>query len=402
MLELHMETSEEGEVTPVVPVTWKFTDELVNKLMEGEYANPYLIIAVGYEETYGYEMDLIHFVPTKVYVRRLLDASPKEFIQFSKVGKNVVLAFVVNVERKSDEALVWKWQRSPGEMSFDHTPKKGHSLDVDTNDDSRFQIASFQHDVIVPAELFAPEPPQFLKTLVNQFHVVFNTKAFDQCDFRRRVLISLTLSVPVQIYGIFARLLSLLYAIIAAKRDISLRKLFALNPHDFGNYLDTSFWYTKKDRSKRNSLIKWLSPPQLLLYAAIATGALLPGVAGAYFGSLRYNLTLESSVSVGFTFSDVLFWAAIIDSILIGIVGLCLLAFTRKGHRLVKAAFRKVFKQKEYQYTIEADPNMFDLLRKQIKSTVDATPDQVQNKTVHLRFQEIKSWVCKPFARITS
>jgi|GEM_PF-5431655 len=394
MIELHMETDEKGEVAPVIPVTWSFTSELVDKLARKGCANPYLVIAVGYEKL-NYR-GFNEFKATKVYIRRLLDSSPKEFLEFSKPGTNVVLAIVVNVNNKDDEKLLYRWEQYPSEIRFDEDSKRNrYKLDPYMYYGKQFNIASFRHDVIVPAEMFAPEPPRFVKALVRQY---FPNSEFDQCDFRRRFLISLAASVPVQIYGVVARLLTLVYALVFAKREMQLRLLFALNPHDFGNSLWYSFWYRTKDGTKRKSLLKWISPPQLILYALILAGVLLPGYVGALTSHL-HTVSDHTRLSP-FNFGDVLLWTAILDPILAVIAAGFFFLFTEKGSRLRKDWVRK-YSKVESPYTLPVDPNMYDLLRKQAQVSMDATPDKVQNKTVRLKFLDLKSKVCKPFARVS-
>lgn len=397
MIELSMEADEKGEVAPVIPATWSFSDELVNKLSKKNYTNPYVIIAVGYEELTGWNNDDPKFRVTKVYVRSLLDASPKEFIQFSKPGTNIVMAFVVNVDGSQDERQLWKYKRHPEAMKFDHVPKR-KSFEIEIWDDSamtkRFNVASFRHDVIVPAEMFAAEPSKPAKALVRQYYP-YNDE-FDQCHFRKRFLISLALTVPVQIWGVVARVFTLLYAVVFAKRGIQLRLLFALNPHDFGHALWSSFWYEKKDRSKRTSLLKWLSPPQLILYVLIAAGILLPGLVGALLSHL--HTVGKATTLSSFGFGDVLLWTAIIDPTLVVIVAFCFFFFAENGKRIRRNWLRKRALAKA-ESVIPTDPStMFDLLHKRAQDSADLTPDKVRNKTLRLKVLDLKMKVCKPFA----
>lgn len=398
MIELHMEADKKGEVTPVIPVVWSFSNDLVDKLAKQEFSNPHVVIVVGYERPVGWSDEFDEFVPIKVYVRRLLDASPKEFIQFSKTGKNIVLAFVVNPITKDNESEIWGWHSRPSRMDFSNKKNQGvYKIRSDDLGDGRFDIASFRHDVIVEKELFAPEPSKLVKSVVRQF---FPNSEVDQCDFRRRFLISLALDVPVQIYGIFARLFTLVFALFFAKRGMQFRLLFALNPHDFGHALGGSFWYNKDYWTERNGLIKWLSPPQLVLYVLIVAVVLLPGFLGVV---LSHLVLLKKDTHVTpFSFGDVLIRTAIIDPIIITTTGLFFLLFTSKGHHVLKKFLTKIFKTKFATELIEIDPmTTFDLLRKQAQANVDVTPDRVQNRTISLKYQNLKMKVCKPFARIT-
>jgi hypothetical protein len=399
LIELHMEADEKGEVTPVIPATWTFSDELVDKLAENSFGNPYIVIVVGYEDikkNYADE-DRHELHATKVYVRKLGDSSPKEYIQFSKPGTNVVMAFVIAIQTKEDEREITQWLRSPRSMSFEYEDEtKRYELNVPhVWHESRFEIASFRHDVIVPKEMFAPDPPKFMKPLVRQY---FPNSEFDQCDFRRRFLISLALSVPVQFYGIFARVFSLLYAILFAKRGMSVRNFFALNPHDFGHGLDKSFWYYKVENGfnpRRTSALKWLSPPQLILYVLMIAGALVPGLVVAFVGHLVSKG--HDVVLYVFTFGDVLICALITDPIIALIVALIFFFVSRKGSRIRRDWVSKHTKAKDQ--TVYIAPSTFDLLRQQAFAGAELTPDTLANKTIRLKFLDLKMRVCKPFAR---
>jgi len=401
LIELHMEGEEDGVVTPVVRTSWSFTDQLVNKLAKRQFTNPYLIITVGYE-TIGddFHSNRKLYNITKVYVRKLLDDAPVQHVQFARPGTNIVQAFVINVASQDDESTIKQWQRNPELLDTQHIPETDrYKIFTESYRDKRFNIDSYRHDVIVPEQLFAPEPPEFAKALVRQFA---RGAQVDQCDFRRRFLISLALNIPFQAYGIFARLFSLLYAIVFAKRDISIRRLFALSPHTFGRYLGTSFWYNKVDENgwqqPRTSLLKWLSPPQLLVYAVIMVVALLPGyIITVFFHS---KVVGENRKYYPFEFSESLVVSAIIDSIFLAIVLLVFFFGTEKGTQLRRSLIHKFARKNPPKAPVVlGDAGTIELLRKQVRVVVNVSPERVANKTIRLKFMDLKMKVCKPFAR---
>lgn len=397
-LELHVEVNPAGEVTPVVPVSWTITEELVQTIADLHYTNPHIILIVAsrHQETYG-DQTTYSYNATKVYAVDL-KATPKAYVQFSRPGDNVIIAAVIDIDAKYKLRDISEWTKRPDRMYFEVKEKKQILKSLE---DFGRPIASFIQRVTVPKELFAPPPPKFLRSLVTQF---FPSYAVDQCHFRKRVIFSSLLSIPVQLYGVFVRLATLLYGMFMLERGMRVRNFFALNPHDFARGFEGSFWFSDKDGADRRSILPFVSPPALVIYAVVLV------VAGFVLSIIPYvymQIKYGDGYDEHFSWGEFLTVAAIGDGALLFIIGFIWLMASRKGYsirsdigwwlrqRFAKAptdAEREAAKQSAEQQLIA------QLKQRALASAMITNADEVKDNSVKLLFYNLKMKVCKPFA----
>lgn len=399
-IELHVEVNPNGEVTPVVPVSWTITEELVQTIADLHYTNPHvlLIVASRRTETYG-KKTTYSYDATKTYAIDLM-ATPKAYVQFSRPGDNVIIAAVVDLVGKYKLREVDSWIKGRQRPYFTVDEKK---QDLDYLEEFSDPIASFIQKVAVPKELFAPPPPKFLKSLVTQF---FPAYAVDQCHFRKRVIFSSLLSIPVQLYGVFARLLTLLYGLFMLERGMNAKTFFALNPHDFAHSFEGSFWFVDKDLRERDSFWKFLSPPALVIYAAIL---LIAGFVLSIIPMFYLGIKYEGNIDANFTWGEFLLAALIGDGGLALLIGFIWLVGSRDGRRFasdVEWWFRDRFASKnsgdsarQEAAKLSAEQQLIAQLtqRAQAGSTITKAED-VKDNSIKLLFYNVKMKVCKPFA----
>jgi hypothetical protein len=342
---------------------------------------------------YRYDIRKVHAVS--------LTATPKQYLQFTRPGDSAIIAMVIDIEDTWKAERVTEWVRSPERVSLQVNEKTNVVSDIWG---SSF-VVSFVQRVSVPAELFAPPPPKFLRTLVTQF---FPAYAVDQCHFRRRVLLSLPLFAGQQLYGLFARLSTLLFGLFMLQRGMQPKALFAINPHDFARSFEGSFWLEDKKGHDREGFLWKLTPPWLVVYVAFATfGAAMLSLLPMGYLALKYGDALNDSLTIG----EFLLTVLAIDGAILVFVGAIVLTVSWKARRGVQRIFRKLFprkrgmtpeeelKAKETAAELARRTLHEQLLRRASQGSQITSADDVPDNSIRLLFQRTKRAVCKPFAQ---
>ena len=433
------EPSKFGQVTATVPITWTLSEKALEYVATHRNSNPHLLIVVASAHTrehthYDYskadkanneqeldyteytklveELTLIYpdYSVTSIHVVRLLNragelATPKEHISFHRAGDNIIFGKIIQIQGEDSASEINGWRKNPKSLQLvhDHDDEtvsisytRGYTSILDGGYGSSTKRFS------VPSEMFARERPAWQKRLVKEF---FRGHENDECHFRKRLWFgAVPLTIVVQIYGLFVRLGALLFGVAFAKRHTFSKQLFALNPYDYANSLGYSWWYRKKDGTKR-SLARWIfSIPTLLVVAVSFVVSLLPGVAVNMFVMGRsIDHVIENIISV-----------TLFSWMLIAMVGaawfVLWIVFTKKGHRffgnyIAKPIGRVVSvlapKRDAAATTgnvMDVDDELEQLIRAQAAYD-KLTPSKIENSTFKLKFDNLKMRVCRPFQR---
>lgn len=395
-----------GEGTPVAEATWAVSDTVLQKVVKGDYKKPHVVVLVAERksyETYDDEIGYTYYI-TDVYIRALSKA-PKSYLRFRQPGDNIVVAGIIDVpSRVISDALEKAYDR-PNRFSIDidEQAREVTSLTLKIDDFQHFEFDSpIVKFVEVDPALFAPPPPRWQRALVTQY---FANYAIDQCYFWRRLIVAGIATPIVQSYGLFARFFSLVYSLFMAKRNMNFRKLFALNPHDFGNSLGTSFWLKDKSYQDRRGIFWKLTPPWLTLYAMILA------IAVAVFGGLpMLVLLLQFKDKLGDHLTWDVFWstALVTDGILLASITFSFFVLTRKGRNLLGDSLRW-FKDKlkphvgvalshkqQRALTISNErQRLAELIQRQ---SDQARAGEVQDSDFYLKAYAHKANVCSPYA----
>lgn len=449
-LSLFLDQDEKGQVDSTVPVRWCISRETAEMIEAEGILDPQLLIVI---EQNGQELER-YVVPLEDQMR---------YIQFRRPGTNVIHATVMwqpddeepsvkeivtgrtdsglyraqmlSMKRPETEALEAKAQSlrrkqrdvdaedaeyvvlqteidqieaEVAEKRFSESPEVSVRADFDT---IKRIDAEFQLDVVVPEEMFAKEPPRWMKWLGTRYST-WQSAARDQCDLRRRAIITgftlpfvwAWLAIKNTVMFLAVAGVVLLVEIINLGQIAALLLLGArninykpLNPFDeevndfvkdIGKDLKPSFWWTKKVKSDdgfyeykyelRHPVLLVVNPPVVLALAAIAFGLYL------LLSTALFHLIV--GIIGGLFLSIVL------------IVGV--LASEAAANNRATRALRREQEAKERKERREA------LLRKDLEQlacssasrdvSISALPKE--RRTVALRFQALKVKVCKPFA----
>lgn len=226
MVELLIEQSPEGQVDSTVAVRWCIDPRLAEYLRAHPGEQPWLVIS-----------DFAHIggTTTQEMLRWLVPLDQlMTYISFRRPGKHTLAAFVLlgsrpNVERR---VLSKHSHHSYENMLFgDHYHDTAQSLDERLNRVrievaygdfgdavlSGMKVASrvAELDVEVPKGLFAKEPPKWVRNYVGIF---FKYRPEDQCHLRKRMIFTGPLLPFVASASFLLRLVALIWSLLAAGR----------------------------------------------------------------------------------------------------------------------------------------------------------------------------------------
>jgi hypothetical protein len=196
----------------------------------------------------------------------------------------------------------------------------------------------------------------------------------------------------VQLYGIFARLFSLIFALFLGRRGMSVRSFFALHPHDFHRDLGNSFWIEDREGNERpmTNPLWYINPVSFVIYAFVLVVLAIPGV---------LYLSIFNPMPDETPFLEQV-WAitkasAIIDPILALIIFFIWINLSRTGRETAKEWMTKLSRP------AQPTPYLYESLGQRKVRQITKPEDvlQVPDTTIALRFNALKAKVCRPFAR---
>lgn len=359
----------ENEVqTGSIPITWcidrKWAEENYGK-------NCWVLIAVAPPRKSGKTAEWRGWA-------RLTDMMA--FITFYRPGKNRIMARVT--KSKSD---IEQWmERSDGTWKYDvfNFPN-----DWESEDSSKYLRAKIwvdsrlwnYMDVDLPAECFAKEPPEWEKTWVNFF---FKKKSVDQCEYRKRRMFAYSLQ-PIAVL-----IIALLYLVVTG--GIQLFNLF------IGKWTKWSNWGTGDVEIdgrinyltvKHFDKLSWIFIPiPLVLFVGFLLLKILH-IKKWLFIMLALAPTYIAAVLVSW---GIMLLLAVIFSKFIKMY-----ENSAPGRRDARerAAEEKRLREEALR---RAELEFILCSAARIKNIKDLPKNK---RTVKLRFQDLKSMVCKPFAR---
>jgi len=226
LLHLDVEERPNGSPTATMLVKWECTPELV-ALLRREFVdeddvdhklNLYVLLVVRRvpEERAFYYGN----TETIRYLVRLEDCG--QHVSFSGRGKNEVVAVILNLPSSKAKTAAHKLRDSHDDVLYEDGsfPRYRHS--------SMESLAETEClEIEVDSRMFARPPARWRRALVSGY---FPSKAFDQCEFRGRFIVSLLVFTPLAlILGIPLRILTLITALVIGFRDIPWRGLNPFN-----------------------------------------------------------------------------------------------------------------------------------------------------------------------------
>lgn len=367
-----------------IAVSWCLDHEILKELADEKVSDPQVVIVVAPVDNYHLNKEYRKVVPLKDLMT---------YIEFRSAGKNKIWGLISHKSGK--KAVEHYMEKNEGEfhsnvLSFDgdqYASRLRDAEDVDLTDPENplYKSLSQPLTVTVPKAVFAKEPKQWEKTWVNHF---FRDKVIDQCEFRRRRLFAYGVQPFIMLGNLFLRLFLTIFAVSTLCRGLTLQYLL----HPLTYSLKDTF-----DLFEEGSLaIRHLPEDDASIDKFPKPG---------YFVRSFWSLPLMPLIMVPLLYlflSKHYVGASILSGSLIGVVAIVLLiAFLANHAKMLKAPFTKAWK-----YLNEPSEDLWYLNQDEVEIIVcnqDKQPLTYKNlpanrKTARLRFQILKSKVCKPFS----
>jgi hypothetical protein len=363
MLELHI--ADTNVTSGSVTVSWCVDKETLKELEKRYIKDPVIVLCtapVGYN--YSRRKEYRTIVPMKDLIA---------YVSFSNPGTNKIFAFIPNfvlIRNSENYAKKLVLNKHRGSYNEDLLDYNGDEIIWPCFDKAE------PLSVEVPEACFAPEPSKWEKAWVNLY---YNYKSVDQCEFRQRRLFAYTIQPFLTLLSLVTRSLMLVYAFLlglkSLKNSLDFFKFMTYDLRDIlVNYLDL-------EPFKDNTYFIGKGKNKFLNYARLI---FMPLNLILFYGV--YRLVCHSKVLL-FIITSIFYF--ILPTII--------------GYLIVKYIINKPDSpnvNKKLSKPWYTDPEEMNLIvcngeRKIFK--VDELP--VKHRTIKLRFLDLKSKVCRPFAR---
>lgn len=360
MLELHV--SNNNVTSGAIPVSWCVDREMLNHLSEKGVKDPALVLCVAPVNNYDSSKEVRKVVP----LRDLM-----AYVDFRFPGEHRIWGFVSS---KFSLREAKKYYLSKGGRDFiasilnwDGDGFTSHNELLDVKDPLM---------VVVPKDSFAPEPARWEKDWVNW---LFLSKCVDQCHFRRRRMFAYTLQPLILLFNVLWRLLGLFIALLVGARNMSLK--YVLHPLDYG--LDISWkvigggtYFVTPFEEEWDS---GLTNTQLIL-TVLKKCWKLPLMPAILLFMVKFNLLVPISLLL---------------LALIVVVALSVFFGTGTAADMFSLLMEKL-QSSDFWYLQQDE---VDLLVCSGDPKTDLSKLPAKRRTVKLYYQDLKSKICKPFAR---
>jgi hypothetical protein len=346
-----------------LPISWCFTKEAAAEVAK----HPKSCVMICAHPLGEYTHDC-SYLETRTIARSKESIG---FISFNRPGKHRI--FVITSHKDCSWArtrLGNRWEATPLRCNQDGSVK------VQSNE----YICYDYIDVDIPAECFAPDPPEWEKRWVNFFFP--GSRALDQCQFRRRRILAYTVQpiiLGVMILAMwFARLLLFTILKLSLLKDIKFRPVFDTI---LGSGFRKIFDVKDGDVDNTRSYLDFLLPVPFSILAV-----------WVMYGTIALTV-----------FVDPLFF--LIPFALLALVGLIfVLVIIIQNSRPIGEALGKVIDFIESVYLKIFPPLKEEDLAKELLVCDEVKPiRRIQDlpkgkRTLKVRFNELKVQVCKPFS----
>jgi hypothetical protein len=391
LLQMYVQEDEEGTASAHVPVRWCVTPALIEACQQHNFKKPTLALAVRTRRSEYLPGDHSEEQWTQTATQFVRLDAEMTYVTFTQPGDYEIRATVVDIHDKSAA----KTLSTCGDLFNQDGTSRLDLVGVPT-----IEEAVAYESVVVPSEMFAKEPPAWLKRIVGVF---YEKPARDQCQFRRRVLATFGFAIPLMLtLGMAFRILVGVVGLV-----LGLRKYRWKGLRPFQDTLplgDSSIWYTDEFGSADPVRFPlWFLNPFTL--------TVLPTIVFGIMHVRKHHGTSQATYQLNtMGWWHVVAWVdgslvALVVAIaaIAGIIALIstLVSAVTHSDSLVKR--RRNARLRRQQEEAAATRRIYTALSAMTCTTassdvrVSALPSK--KRTVRLRYNEAKAAVCKPFAR---
>jgi hypothetical protein len=364
-----------------VAVSWCLDQEVLKELADLKISDPQVVICVAPVDNYHLNKEYRKVIPLKDLMT---------YIEFRAGGKNKIWGFISH--KNGRKARNHYLEKNDGEFHtnvLNYDGDKYASVLLDNEDDEgeleQFKWLSTPITVTVPKAVFAKEPPKWEKTWVNH---LFRDKVVDQCEFRRRRLFAYGVQPWIVLSNIFLRLFLTVFAAGSFAKGFTFQYLLhplmyslrdTMDLFDKGSLLIRHLPEDDKDIEKfpkPGYFVRsfYLVPLMPVIWAPLLILLL----------SKHYAPAFIVSVSL-----------AIVAAIIM------ITSFLANHARMLKEPFTKAWgwmnaPSEDLWYLNQDEVEIITCNQNKKPLTYNSLP--ANRKTARLRFQVLKSKVCKPFS----
>lgn len=368
-----------------VGVSWCLDHEILKELAAKGLHDPQIVIVVAPTKHYHTAKESRKVVPLKDLMT---------YIECRVAGDNKIYGLISFMEpKKAREHYLVKEDGVYLNNVLDYDGESYSSRllgqeDSDDIDSGNYKYLSEPLAISVPKGVFAPEPPKWEKQWVNLF---FRSKVIDQCHYRKRRMFAYSVQLLIVGFNLLVRSVLLLLGLLTGARDLSLKYL---NPISY-RWKDvfeiwergSIFIFRQPEDENPNEDLKYI--PAGYLFRSFWLAPLMPLIAIPVLLLYWFGHPVWAS---GILLSLFLFLPALL-------VGTSYLAVNGNGGRIVKKVWGTVtnmFVSDELWYMQQEDMQLITCNTEKKPTTYNSIP--AKRKTVRLRFQNLKTKVCKPFS----
>ena len=378
-----------------IPIRWCLTPEEIAHLRQNKVADPHLLLVIVHEKK-NVDRQLVPLDRMMTY------------LSFNHPGENTVFATIVWHAGGKKELKKWCLNTN----KYGNWETEFYDSKEDTLKAGDYALARIA--VKVSPEFFAKDPPAWLKWWVNLW---YETGFRNQCQFKKRLLF---VAVPIQpwfvllwviIITLFRFLAATYWFVFRTKTEVNFKAIirpFKYESEDVWHKTRYSRNFYEQDKNGKNrSGVVWLFHPATILLVA----ALLFGVDAlwVHFFSAWWPYLLLSPVVIGVllvVLSAVMLVVTLVSSLAVRLFKGLKLRQVDEVRRVAEEIRKK--KEKEARKLEEQRLAMETKMRSlehdlalltcdgSFVAKIEALPREKQ--TVHLRFLDLKSKRCKPFA----
>lgn len=371
-----------------VPVRWCLSRDELNKLAEtGEKA--YILLLVV-SDTGKDCSETRYLIPV---------AQMMEYINFYIPGEHKIFATVMWGKHKGEDINLRKRFLSRESCGYsrslyDYDEKKLYERGFNFKD---FGVHKF--GVNVPKEIFAKEPPAWEKSWVNWF---YEGKPKDQCYYRRRRLFAYSIQPLLVLFCFFALEIATLFItgalLMVGTKGIGFRKIIHPLMESFA-----SIWDKTDGSVFGRRLILRLSPSIFLGSSVISwatckiLGVQILGKIGLLEAIIMGGVAVGAVVAVsGFIYLSYYGIIKAIDAIDKIRNAIAPGAEERKEQKRLRAEAIEKERSRKFRERIEVE---YALLACNGNLSANMRTLPPEKRTIYLRYKDLKSRICKSFAR---
>ena len=301
-------------------------------------------------------------------------------------------------------------------LQDNETQEQPHLLPEDFRFQGKEKISAYM-DVEVPDGVFAREWPPWVKTWANRW---FSNPPLDQCDFRKRLILSVTtqpfIVLPFWIGKFLVTLLVVFYFLLTLRKNINFKPLWYLDKYDISDVywnIGSSYWL--KPVCYKKTSIEYLFRPIYIVPIILGfslflfTGSTYTSEASILEMIIYISITVFKLLSISLAFSLILYF--LLDTMSYYLDKRQISTKNKKGkfniilsslNEAVQKIKEGMSKERELSNQKKEELKFENLVQTlscdgPLEAKIKSLPRVKQS--ISLRFNGIKRKICKPFAR---